>query len=40
MKCGDRQASKTSGLSTAVFKMLIKYFGNIFWIKKIIYNIV
>jgi hypothetical protein len=27
-------------LSTATDKMLIKYFGNIFWLKKIISNIV
>ncbi|MEO7923726.1 MAG: hypothetical protein ABIR30_08600 [Chitinophagaceae bacterium] len=30
----------TTGLSTAMFKMLIKYLGNIFWLMKILYNIV
>ena len=28
------------GLSTNNFKMLIKYFGNIFWLNKILFNIV
>ena len=29
-----------AGLSTALYKMLIKYFGNIFGLNKIIFNIV
>ena len=32
-------AYKPIGLSTRIFKMLIKYFGNIFLLSKIIFNI-
>jgi len=35
-----KSSDNNAGLSTSNFKMLIKYFGNIFWLKKILFNIV
>lgn len=40
MNATTAYTSFNTALSTANHKMLIKYFGNIFWLKKIISNIV